>query len=133
MLQNFLEEKEKGKIIEIFQWWRVKTMARYCNINRVGSSQLRCSLIKSVFKNFTKFTGQDCARVSFLIKLQASACNFIKKKTLVQVFSCAFLKNFKNTFFTEHLQTTASVELYVYNLSYIHIILRYMHITPIDI
>ena len=27
-----------------------------------------------------------CGKVSFLIKLQASTCNFIKKKTLAQVF-----------------------------------------------
>ena len=40
-----------------------------------------------------------CARVSFLIK----ACNFIKKETLAQVFSCEFCKFSKNTFFTEHL------------------------------
>ena len=30
-------------------------------------------------------------------------------ETLVQVFSCEFYGIFKNTFFTEHLQTTASV------------------------
>ena len=31
-----------------------------------------------------------CARVSFLIKLQEWACSFIKKETLVQMFSCKF-------------------------------------------
>ena len=48
-----------------------------------------------------------CASVSFLIKLQAKAevaCNFIKKKTLAQVFSCAFWEmHFENTYFTEQL------------------------------
>ena len=39
-----------------------------------------------------------CARVSFLIKLQVSACNFIEKETLVQEFSCEFCKISKNTF-----------------------------------
>ena len=39
-----------------------------------------------------------CNRVSFLIKLQGSACNFIKKDTLTQVFSCEFCEIFKNTF-----------------------------------
>ena len=34
--------------------------------------------------------------------LQAKACNFIKKETLAQVFSCKFCEIFKNTFFTEH-------------------------------
>ena len=33
-----------------------------------------------------------CARVSCLIKLQASACNFIKKETLALVFSSEFCK-----------------------------------------
>ena len=36
-------------------------------------------------------------------------CNFIKKEALAQVFSCEFCEISKNTFFTEHLWTTASV------------------------
>ena len=48
------------------------------------------------------------ARVSFLIKLQTHACNFIKKETLAQVFSCEFCKIFKKTFFTENFLKTAS-------------------------
>ena len=44
------------------------------------SSHRRCSVRKRVLRNFTKFTGNTCARVSFLLKLQA--CNFIKKETL---------------------------------------------------
>ena len=50
-----------------------------------------------------------CTRVSFSIKLQAEAYNFIKKETLAQVFSCEFCEISKNTFFTEHLWETASV------------------------
>ena len=34
--------------------------------------------------------------------------NFIKKKSLAQVFSCEFYEISKNTFFTEHLRKTAS-------------------------
>ena len=34
---------------------------------------------------------------------------FIKKEALPQVFSCGFCEIFKNTFFTEHVWTTASV------------------------
>ena len=34
------------------------------------------------------------------------ACNFIKKE---KVLSCAFCEIFKNTFFTDHLRTTALV------------------------
>ena len=49
-----------------------------------------------------------CARASFLIKLKASSCSFIKKETLAQMFSCEFCEISKNTFFTEHLLATAS-------------------------
>ena len=48
--------------------------------------------------------------VPFLIKLQALASNFIKKETLAQMFSCEFCEISKNTFSTEHLSETASVD-----------------------
>ena len=41
--------------------------------------------------------------------IKREVCNFIKKDTLAQVFSCEFCEIFKNTFFTEHLRTTASI------------------------
>ena len=34
------------------------------------------------------------------------ACNFIKKETVTQVFSCEFCENFKKTFLTENLRVT---------------------------
>ena len=34
---------------------------------------------------------------------RSQACNFIKKETLAQVFSCEFYEIFNNTLFTEHL------------------------------
>ena len=37
------------------------------------------------------------------------ACNFIKKRTPTQVFSCGVCKVFKNTYFEEYLRTTAFV------------------------
>ena len=40
---------------------------------------------------------------------EPEACNFIKKEALAQVFSCEFCEISKNTFFTEHLMTTASL------------------------
>ena len=36
--------------------------------------------------------------MSFLIKLQACVCNFIKKEALAQVLSCEFCEISKNTF-----------------------------------
>ena len=71
------------------------------------SSHQRCSVKKGV-QNSQK---NPCARVSFLIMLQALACNFIKKETQAQGFSCEFCEISKKTFFIEHLWTTASVLL----------------------
>ena len=49
-----------------------------------------------------------CARLSFLIK-RPQPCNFIKKETLSQVFSCKFCETFKSIYFEEHLRMTSSV------------------------
>ena len=54
------------------------------------------------FRQFRKIHWKTSVTVSFLIKLQPMACNFIKKKTLAQVFSCEICEISKNTFFTEH-------------------------------
>ena len=68
----------------------------------------RCS-VKKVFLEISQNSQENtCARVSLLIKLQASR-NFIKQETLPQVFSCEFCETSKNTFFTEHFRTTTSV------------------------
>ena len=59
----------------------------------------RCS-VKRVFLEISQNSQENtCARVSFLIKLQAEVFNFIKKETLAQVFSCEFCEISKNTFF----------------------------------
>ena len=39
---------------------------------------------------------------------KGEACNFIRKETLTQVFSCEFCEISKNIFFTEHLWATVS-------------------------
>ena len=69
----------------------------------------RCS-VKKVFLEISQNSQENtCARVPFLINLQPEACNFIKKETLAQVFSCEFCEVSKNTFSTEHLWATASL------------------------
>ena len=40
---------------------------------------------------------------------KSKACNFIKKETVAQVFSCESCKIFKNFLFTEQLKTTAFI------------------------
>ena len=53
-----------------------------------------------------------CVEVSFLIKLQASACNLIEKETLAHVFSCKFCGIFKNRFFIEYLRATTLLTIW---------------------
>ena len=58
----------------------------------------RCS-VKKVFLEISQNSQENtCARDFLLIKLQAKACNFIKKESLAQVFSCEFYKISRNTF-----------------------------------
>ena len=49
-------------------------------------------------------------QVLFNIKLQGSGVQLYKKETPTQVFYFEFCEILKNTFFKEHLQTTASVK-----------------------
>ena len=63
------------------------------------SRHQRCSIKKGVVRNFVKFTRKHLCQSLF---------NFIRKETLVQVFSCEICEIFKNTFFTEHLRATSS-------------------------
>ena len=59
---------------------------------------MRCS-IKKVFLEMSQNSLENtCVRVSFLIRLQTKTCNFIKKETLAQVFSCKFCKISKSYF-----------------------------------
>ena len=64
---------------------------------------------KCVLRNFTKFTGKHLCQSLFFNKLivfflivsflSPEPCNFIKKETQAQVFSCQFCDISKNTFF----------------------------------
>ena len=68
-------------------------------INWLKAVAQRC-IVKKMFLEFSQNSQENTyARVSFLTKLQAEACNFIKKETMVQVFPyefCVFIS--KNTF-----------------------------------
>ena len=72
------------------------------------------SFIPTIYKFglvYTKSTGKHLCQGLFLIKLQVSTCNFIKKQTLTQAFSCEFCEIFKNIFFVEHFWVTASFQV----------------------
>ena len=69
-----------------------------CLLERAEVVGKRCS-VKQVFLEISQNSQENtCVRVSFVIKLQASDCNFIKKEIPTQVFSCEFCKTSKNTF-----------------------------------
>ena len=65
----------------------------------------RCSVRKSVLRNFVKFTAKHLCQSPFFNKV------FIKKEILAQVFSWEFCEISKNTFFAELLWTTASEDI----------------------
>ena len=62
---------------------------------------------KSVLRNFAKFTEKHLCQSLFFNKVAGlrQLC-----QTLAQVICCEFCEMFKNTFFTEHLRTTASLD-----------------------
>ena len=64
----------------------------------------RCSMKKGVLRNLAKFTGKHLCQRFFFNKVAGQACNFIKKESLAQVFSCEFCQISKNNFLTEHLR-----------------------------
>ena len=60
---------------------------------------------KSGFTNFTKFKVKDQCQSLFFNKVA---------ETLAVVLSCEFCGTSKNTFFTEHLWTTASIITWIF-------------------
>ena len=83
------------------------------------SKHRRCSIKKALLKDFAVFTGkhlylfnkdtlQRVDAATCRVESRSLACNFIKKETLAQVFSCEFCEISKNNFFIEHLWTAAS-------------------------
>ena len=77
-----------------------------------------------------------CARVSFQIKLQASACNFIQKEAQSQVCPCKLYKKLKNNNLhrtppmvasvqVQHLPVCKAQQNGVYELSYFRLLTSY--------
>ena len=65
------------------------------SLSRNSRPEVFCE--KVVLRNFAKFTGKHLCPSFFFIKVAGATCNFIKKKTLAQVFSCEFCEISKNT------------------------------------
>ena len=77
-------------------WSILEYIVKFIDIFR--SSHRRCSVKKGPLINFAKFTGKHLYQSLFWIKLQALACNFIKKETLAQVFFCKFCEISKGVY-----------------------------------
>ena len=84
----------------------ISEVSVHLNFDKIQKQPRRCSVREGVFRTFSKFTRKHLHQSLFVKKLQA--CNFIKKKTLAQMFSCEFCEISKNNIFTEHLWATAS-------------------------
>ena len=80
-----------------FQCWMLKSLEE----NDRSSLPEVLFYEKGVLQNIEKFTGKQLSQCLFLNKVEA--CDFIKKETLAQVFSCEFCEIFKKTFFMENL------------------------------
>ena len=86
-------------------WYQTKIKMRLIIVNNsfyISLQKQSCGgvLYKKVFLEISQNSQENtCARVSFLVKLQASSLQFyfIKKETLTQVISCEFCEISKNT------------------------------------
>ena len=97
--------KNEALCESILRFLKQLKITNHGHIWLTNRSSLREVFCKKVFLKISQNLQENtCARVSFLIKLQVEACNFIKIETLAQVFSSEFSKGFKNVFFIEHLQ-----------------------------
>ena len=79
-----------GYVFQFEPYQGVKKGKQVDSSTKCRNSYRRCSVRKPIFRN-------------------SKVCNFIKKQTLAQVFSCESCEISRNTFFTKHLLATASV------------------------
>ena len=81
-----------------------------CADNQKQPPEVFCK--KSVLKKLRKFHRKTPVWKSLFNKFAGlQPCIFIKKETPTQVFSCEICETFTNTYFEEHLRTTASGQL----------------------
>ena len=64
----------------------------------------RCSINKVFLEILQNLQENTCASASFLIKLQAEACNFVKNRLWHRCFLVNFAKFLRTPFLTEHLR-----------------------------
>ena len=105
VLVNFLcRPPDKHDFVYCLEWtfddgnvFEIQECYLLCDINinlqlKNRSTHQRSSLKKVFLKISQNSLENTCARVSFLIRLQSSGLQLIKKEALAQVFSCEFCK-----------------------------------------
>ena len=91
----------------IFDVWQCSEYASEITLKQSHSNlNGRPEVFFKILRNLQEIT---CVRVSSFNKVAGAACNFTKKETLAQVFSCEFFKISNNTFFYRTPPVTASV------------------------
>ena len=107
--------REKALTKEQFFFFEIRNYAMEWHCQKKKERKNRSShpevfYKKDVLRNFAKFTGKQLCQSSFFNKGGGLACSFIKKETLVQVFSCKFCEISKNTFYCRTPLVAASVK-----------------------
>ena len=97
----------RGYRTRLVTWNGLIMFQRDITMKHFRSSHQMCSVKKGFLRNFTKFTGKHQCQSLFFNKVAGRPATLLKKR-LAQVFFCEFCEISKNTFLTEHLQTTTS-------------------------
>ena len=83
--------------MERIQYFEISILVQLqLSIFKSNHAEVFCN--KGLLKISENSQENTCTRVSFLRKLQSSACNFIKQESRTQVFSCEICETFKKTF-----------------------------------
>ena len=84
------------------QLFKAKSFDQHHVSLKLRSSHLKVFCRKVVLRNFLKFTGNTCARVSFSTGLRPAT--LLKKRLWHRCFPVNFAKFLRTPFLTEHLQ-----------------------------
>ena len=105
----------------------------YCTLkNRLRHVRIRNKDFNSIFS--VRNSDQKCSVGKRVLSCRPGACNFIKKETLAQMFSCEFCEISKNTFPYRTPTIAASEKIYIilhplHNSVHIHLdITQYVHL-----
>ena len=93
---NLLSRLRKWNQFNQFRWTSTK-------VTPIKKQSSWCVLSKSFSQKFHKNHRKTPVPESLFLKsCRSEACNFIKKETLAQVFSCEFYENLRTPICTEH-------------------------------